>query len=161
MASLYDFSLMIIFSVVLCQVHGQEGIEIGSSYVFLLKFIFLLAAAGVKLSLNGTFIANNSYVDIDDIGEGDDALLCHTNKTKCCGSPFRIGEWYYPNGTRVVDLLQVWSQDEFYRNRGTQVVRLSHRQGTFTERGRFRCDIPDTRNDVQSIYAYIGMPIPW
>ena len=122
----------------------------------------MLATAGVTLSLNRASIANNSYVDVSDIGEGDEALLCHTNKPDCCGArPNRAGEWYYPN------IIQVRTKepfhDEFYRNRGTQVVRLNRQQGTFTEilRGRFRCEVPDADNNTQSIYAYIGMLILW
>ena len=128
-----------------------------TSYIF-------LATASVRLSLNGIDIANNSIVDIEDIGEGDEtALLCHTNKTLCCGTkPNRFGDWYYPNGAkvRIKDTVGM-ATDEFYRDRGTQVVRLNHRQGNLIERGRFRCQVPESDdNDVmRSIYAYIGMPI--
>ena len=112
---------------------------------------------GVYLSLSGTAIAYNSYVAVDDIGEGDAALLCHTDKTPCCGPPNRAGEWYYPGGYYVG--IQGGSSDEFYRNRGTQVVRLNRRQGTFTERGLFRCEVPDARNIVRFIYVNIGMSL--
>ena len=111
------------------------------------------------LSLNGHFIANNSYVDVDDIGEDDDALLCHTDKPDCC-NPFlvygiRAGEWYYPNGSRVG--IQGGYQDEFYRNRRAQVVRLNRRQGTFTARGLFRCEVPDASGIIQTVFVNIGM----
>ena len=97
-------------------------------------------------------------MDVDDIGEGNTAaLLCHTNKTNCCTNEMgqtRAGEWYFPNGTSVG--VEGASQDEFYRNRGTQVVRLNHRQGTPTERGRFRCEVPDSNNVMQTVYVNIG-----
>ena len=119
----------------------------------------MLATGGVYLSLNGTAIANNGYVAVDDIGEGDAAaLLCHTDKVDCCTDMMRqtrAGEWYFPNGTRVGTFGGF--QDEFYRNRGTQVVRLNRRQGTFTERGLFRCEVPDSDNVTQSVYINIGM----
>ena len=109
---------------------------------------------GVFLSLKGQSIANNSYVDVDDIGEGDDALLCHTTKIDCCYEhPNRAGEWFFPNGTSVVNLGS--SYGEFYRNRGPQVVRLNHRKGTFA-RGLFRCEIPDANYNMQTIYINIG-----
>ena len=44
---------------------------------------------------------------LEDIGEGDDALLCITNQTACCrksdsGEMRSVsGNWYFPNGTRV------------------------------------------------------------
>ena len=112
------------------------------------------------LSLKGQIITNNSYVYVDDIGRGDDALLCHTNKTDCCiYPPNRAGEWYYPNGTQV-GILGYYYFDEFYRNRGIQVVRLNrghYRQGIFTAKGLFRCEVPDSDNNWQFIFINIGM----
>ena len=125
----------------------------------MLYFILLLATAGVRLSLNGTCIANYGFVDVDDIGEGDNALFCHTDKDDCCSlQPNRAGEWYYPNGNKV-KIMGGSGNAEFYRDRGTQIVRLHHREGTITGRGLFRCEIPDADNKMQSAYAYIGMPI--
>ena len=105
------------------------------------------------MSLNGSSIANNSFINVDDIGEGDNALLRCTNKIDCCGEPManRAGEWYYPNGASVG--IMGGSTDEFYRNRGPQVVRLHHRQGTPIERGLFRCEVPDASNTIQPIHA--------
>ena len=94
-------------------------------------------------------------MDVSDIGEEDDALLCHTNKTDCCNSSMsqiQAGEWYYPNGT-LVGIMGI----EFYRDRHTQVVRLHHHQGRFVLGGRFRCEAPNGTGDMQSIYVYIGM----
>ena len=109
----------------------------------------------VRLTLKGAPIANNSYVDVDDIGEGDNALLCHTNKEDCCGEyPNRAGEWYFTNGTMVGT--EGGTQDEFYRNRATKVVRLNHRQGTFTEKGCFLCKVPDASNTIQTVNVNIG-----
>jgi hypothetical protein len=111
--------------------------------------------SGVFLSLKGEIIANNSYVGIDDIGEDDDALLCHTNKTDCCHESYnRAGEWYFPNG--MIVKIEGRSADEFYRDRRAQVVRLNRRQGTFTVRGLFRCEVPDANNKWQTIYVNIG-----
>ncbi len=119
----------------------------------------MLASAGVRLLLKGTTIANHSYVDVSDIGVNETGLLCYTNKSDCCGAhPNRAGEWYFSNGTRVKNLAT--SQVEFYRNRGMQVVRLNRGVKTSKQRGRYRCEIPDANNNMQSIYAYIGMSIP-
>ena len=97
-------------------------------------------------------------MDVDAIGEGDDAaLLCHTDKPDCCGKPNKAGEWYFPNGTLVG--VKTFTR-EFYRNRGMQVVRLNHRQGrSFTERGLFRCEIPDSSNMTQTVYVHIGISL--
>ena len=90
---------------------------------------------------------------IDAIGENDAALLCHTDKPGCCRAN-RTGEWYFPNGTKVGRF-----QDEFYRDRETQVVRLNRHKGSFTEfeRGLFQCEIPDSSNMTQTVYVHIGI----
>ena len=54
------------------------------------------------------YISNSSYIDIDEIGEGDDgALLCVIDLVQCCcmgvdtlGDTV-LGRWIYPNGTDV------------------------------------------------------------
>ena len=116
---------------------------------------------GVSLSLRGADIPNDGYVDVSDIGVGDDAnaLLCHTNKIDCCRSSF--GNWYYPNGTIVKSksLNENGSDDKadiFAKNGGsTSVVRL-YSDGSPTERGQFYCVVPNTAGDNQStIYVNI------
>ena len=122
--------------------------------------MLLFATAGIGLSLNGICIANYGYVDVNDIGEGDDnALLCYTDNTDCCRS-YLAGEWYYPSGMKV-ETDGRSEGAEFYRNRGTRVVRLNYRQGSFTERGLFKCEVPDASNTTQHIHVYIGMSILW
>ena len=99
--------------------------------------------AGVWFSLNGKTYQNNSCVALEDIGEGDDALLCMTNLTVCCRSP-SLGNWFFPNGTRVVRTRDV------YRTRGQSVVRLNRIRGGVA--GIYRCEIPDAINVTQTIY---------
>ena len=49
---------------------------------------------GVYFELKGERYVNNSMVNILAIGEGDNALLCKTNKQDCCGTvPNRFGEF--------------------------------------------------------------------
>ena len=117
-------------------------------------------AGGVRFSLRGTTYQNNSLVTLEDIGEGDDALLCVTDQTACCRPPYTgemgpaWGNWFFPNRTRVPayviyiqpDLIQ-WG---FYRTRGHMVVRLHHRRGG--EDGIYRCEIHDAMNVTQTIY---------
>ena len=100
-------------------------------------------------------------MDVEDIGEDEDALLCNTDKINCCTNmkgEIRAGEWYYPSGNSVgIKIMKMkQEQDEFYRDRGMQVVRLHHRQGRVVERGRFQCAIPDVNNVTRSIYVHIG-----
>ena len=105
----------------------------------------------VRFSLQGTTYQNNSLVTVEDIGEGDDALLCKTSLVACC-EPF-LGNWFFPNGTRLPsEIVNVTSglQWEFYRDRGWTVVRMHRRRGGVT--GIYHCEIPDTVGIIQSLY---------
>ena len=103
--------------------------------------------------LRNTTYQNNSIVTLEDIGEGDNALLCITNQTACCrpsgsgGNGSAIGNWFFPDGTRVPSLGLQW---DFYRTRGQMVVRLNRRSGG--EEGIYHCEIPDSMNVIQNIY---------
>ena len=118
---------------------------------------FLPTGAGVWLSLRGVTYQNNSLVTLEDIGEGDDALLCVTDNTACCAraqSPgaVNLGDWYYPNETGVANSVVatpniLW---EFYRNRGPSVVRMNRRRGGMN--GIYHCEIPDTTGVNHTIY---------
>ena len=102
-------------------------------------------------------------MDVDDIGEGDDALLCHTNNTGCCTNYMgqkRDGEWYsscnQDNNMIVGTLGDPARNKAFYRNRSSSIVRLN-RRGSPSKRGCFRCEVPDDNNVTQTIFVNIGM----
>ena len=100
---------------------------------------------------------NNGFVNVNDIGEYDSALLCQTNKTNCCLGPNnRFGEWYFPNGSPVGKFKHYPSYDSFYRNRDDKIVRLN-RHGNPSERGRFYCILPDANDIDQTVFVNIGM----
>ena len=100
---------------------------------------------GIFLSLRGTPIDNDSFVDVDDIGNADNALLCLTNATNCCsaqtGGGVALGNWWFPDGTSLPTIASLGGSTSFSRNRGQSVVRL-HRQNNPPERGRFMCGLP-------------------
>ena len=109
--------------------------------------------------LRGRPYQNNSIVMLEDIGEDDDALFCITNLTACCRPPYTgdmesaLGNWYFPNGSRVPsDTVNITSGEEwdFYRTRGQMVVHLNRRRGGVE--GIYRCVIPDAMNVTQIIY---------
>ena len=113
----------------------------------------------VRFSLNGTTYQNNSLVTLEDIGEGDAALLCLTNAIDCCRPPYTgamggvRGNWYFPNGTRVPSENDNSTTNEgldFYSTRGDMRVFLHRRRGG--EDGVYRCEIPDENNVTQSMY---------
>ena len=103
---------------------------------------------------------------LEDIGEGDDALLCITELTACCRPPYTgerepdIGNWFFPNGTRVPDEhVNVTSEHvnvtsglewDFYTTRGHSMVLMHRRRGGVN--GIYRCEIPDALGVIQTIY---------
>lgn len=110
-----------------------------------------MSCAGVYFELNGKVYLNNSAVPISEIGEGDKALYCKTDKEDCCGTvPNRFGEFYYPSGVRV-PIARL--QQSFYRNRGEQIIRLNRREGATSPTGKYRCDIPNADDEVVKIYV--------
>ena len=80
---------------------------------------------------------------LEDIGDGDDALLCMTNLTPCCQSP-NEEKWVFLNGTGV---FPSW---DFNRTRGRMLVRLNH--GRVGVEGIYCCEITDSTNVTQTIY---------
>ena len=110
------------------------------------------------MSLNGTVISNGSYIYAGSIGEGDNALFCHTDNHSCCRTPLRAGQWYFPNGSAVEILGNRYYYgyiNYFYRNRGEGIVRLN-RIGTPSESGYFYCQIPDVSGTIQTVHLNIG-----
>ena len=102
--------------------------------------------------MNGAIIPNHGFVLLDNIGESSNSLHCLTDNTACCGRAqtpegLILGDWYYPNGTGVVNLGLQW---EFYRNRGPSVVRLNRRRGGVT--GIYHCVIPDAAGVDQTMF---------
>ena len=91
---------------------------------------------------------------LEDIGEGDDALLCRTDFLNCCRLPYTdpigqsaVGNWFFPNEARVPS---AGSRMDFYRTRGHMVVLLHRRRGG--AEGIYSCEIPDTMNVNRTIY---------
>ena len=125
---------------------------------------YALHPGGIKFELKGKTYQNNSLVFLKDIGEGGDALVCMTDLNDCCRPPYTgqwgvRGNWYFPNGTRVVSSGHQW---DFHRTRGDMVV-LLHRRRDGAE-GIYRCVVPDAKNVTQTIYIGVyeitGKPLP-
>ena len=116
------------------------------------------------LSLKGVTIPNDGYVLASDIGVGSSGLHCNTDRSDCCRDPdingLRQGHWYHPDGREVMSFIV---EDEarpepdnfFSRDRATGTVRMN-RYGNPTERGRFRCEIPDADGNTVALYLNIG-----
>ena len=84
----------------------------------------------------------------------ENILTCHTNKMGCCKfePTGGEGEWRFPNESMV---RTGGDGDDFYRNRGSGVVKLNWRQNARIPTGLFCCEIP--RDPLRYQKACIGM----
>ena len=106
---------------------------------------------GVSLLWRGVQYPNNSIVNIEDVGEGVDAVACQTDRIHCCRD-YRIGEWYYPNRSNV----PIEGRGAlFYRNRSDEGLVLLHRRNhniiTASSTGLFCCVLPDASGVIQTL----------
>ena len=106
---------------------------------------------GVRLLWRGMQYPNNSIVNIEEIGEGERALACQTDRISCCRN-YRIGEWFYPNGSRV----PVEGEGAlFYRNRSNEGLVLLHQRNRETasssSTGLFCCELPDASDKIHTL----------
>ena len=119
--------------------------------------------SGVYLSLKGVVYANNSAIQITEIGETNpdtdlnNGLQCITDRMPCCRFGLRAGEWYMYTPDRT--MVPGQSADvSFYRNRGRDdgTVNLNRLSGVMMPTGRFCCEVPDALNVMQRVFANIG-----
>ena len=116
--------------------------------------------AGVYLSLREVVYANNSAIQITEIGETNSmtnsGLQCITDRMPCCSTaPNRLGEWLFPNGTTAPGPQE--NPTTFYRNRGDDgTVNLNRLNTNVSPVGLFCCDVPDAAGNIQPLCANIG-----
>ena len=109
-----------------------------------------ILSLGVYFEINGKVYLNNSAIPLVEVGEGESALYCKTDKELCCGTPPNVfREFYYPNGVQVPVARQ---QQGFYRNRGEQIIRLNRREGITSPTGRYQCEIPNADDMMVKLY---------
>ena len=106
----------------------------------------------------GYFLSNNSYIyynDIgDDIGGRNLSLKCVTDSVNCCNNS-AVGGWRDESGRPVYQGAD--GTTCLYVTRGDGVISLQHkRRCSDHTSGLWRCDIPDSSGEMQSLYAYIG-----
>ena len=90
-------------------------------------------------------------MNIEFIGEGEHALACQTDKRPCCGTPpYRFGEWYYPNSSKI-PISEVGAP--FYRDRHDEgLVRLHRRYDNVVDpTGLFCCVLPDANDTIHTL----------
>ena len=108
-----------------------------------------------RFELNNTILVNNSFINHQTIGTGDDALMCVTKNTACCTNP-DVGKWTDPAEAEDAAWLGVDLRLYLYVTRGNGVVSLN-RKGKGIP-GMWRCSIPDSTGMIQNIYIYTGNP---
>ena len=101
------------------------------------------------ISLNGV---NHGYVAISDVGTNEDAaLICHTNRPASNGNSG--GDWYGPNGNRVLGNMERMTVQGLARNRAAMIVRLFKRSGSSPKEGIYHCVIEDSQNTHHTLYV--------
>ena len=106
-----------------------------------------------RFELNNTILFNNSFINRQTIGTGDDALKCVTNNTACCTDP-DVGNWTDPADEVGAAWLGADLSFNLYVTRGNGVVSLNRRDKGVP--GMWRCSIPDSTGMMQNIYIYTG-----
>ena len=89
-------------------------------------------------------------MSLEEIGEGDNSLLCLTNKYSCC-SETSEGEWYGPDNVKIMEVMENTDPEGFYTSRGPGLVKLN-KENDVTVSGIFRCQISDVQDITQEIY---------
>ena len=105
---------------------------------------------------NGYFLSNNSFILSFDFRDGYYALNCVTDNVSCCNNT-DVGGWRDERGRPVY--LGADGVTCLYVTRGDGVISLHRKRkrgcADHTS-GLWRCDIPDSSGEMQSLYAYIG-----
>ena len=124
-----------------------------STYTIVLCCAVLAVVHGQypRLELNGSILVNNSFINRQTIGRGDDALKCLTNNAVCCTNP-NVGDWTHPTDAAVQQ--GTFGIAHLYVTRGNGVVSLNRKN--FGVAGMWRCSIPDSTGMMQNIYIYTG-----
>ena len=107
-----------------------------------------------QLEHDGLDLSNNSYIYYNDIGDGDRALKCMTDSDNCCNNS-TVGGWRDESGRPVYQGTD--GTTCLYVTRGDGVISLHRKRGCSAHTsGLWRCDIPDSSGEMQSLYIYIS-----
>ena len=102
----------------------------------------------------GRLLPNNSFIYYPDIGYEGFALKCVTENVPCCNNT-GVGSWSDESGRPAHEGAD--GDTCLYVTRGDGVISLNRRSRcTDHTSGLWRCDIPDSSGEIQSIYIYIS-----
>ena len=104
--------------------------------------------------MRGEIVSADGQLDIQNIGEREDALLCVTPFKDCCKVKKR-GEFYNIRDGAALTVPKRGENKSLYRNRGPSVVRLNRRKSgedvVGDIAGLYRCCMPDGCGDEKCI----------
>ena len=106
------------------------------------------------LEHQGRILANNSFIYYRDISVDNGALKCVTNNVNCCNDS-DIGIWSDECGTEVTDVTSCLYVTREYKNISLNRNR-SISSCELNSVGMWRCDIPDSDDEMKSLYIYIS-----
>ena len=107
------------------------------------------------MEFRNRIIRNNSHLYYYSFGRN--RLYCRTGNPHCCNGI--LGEWYLPDGTQVLGGYEYSRSNVFARSRGNQNIGL-YQHGHPSERGAFRCELPDVNGTNQTLIVYIVNEFP-
>ena len=121
--------------------------------VIFLSSITCLALPGLQNQMVN--LSNNSYIFFGSISHDESGLKCVTNTSIDCCNDTSVGNWRDVRGSPVQEGRDGTSC--LYVTRGDGEISLNRKSGcTDHTSGLWRCDIPDSSGDMQSLYIYIG-----
>ena len=142
------------------------------SFNFMCTCVYIPAPpnTGLYFTLSGTVYLPGDTILITEVGKfinstqntsnPETSLVCVTTNvnTHCCRGKDNPnggsrGEWYLPDGTRILNTLDA----NFYRTRYTQQVRLSRRNDAMSPTGVFTCKVPNDGDDTMPFTATIRL----
>ena len=108
------------------------------------------------LEWNRTEISNNSVIHFDN---GLTVLKCYTENKYCCSS--ETGNWNWRDQTGEIVYQEPDGSNCLSFTRGDHVISLNRWSKTCVPplSGLWRCDIPDSIGELQSLFIYIGASI--
>ena len=94
---------------------------------------------------------------MDDIGEGESALFCSTDREHCCIDNISIAEsWFLPNGSKV----PTDDTQSLFMTLGNQTVGLNvmnTNSDLELSTGIYHCEMRDKENLSFIHYLYVGI----
>ena len=100
---------------------------------------------------------NNSLITLNDLGEGNSALFCATDRGECCTAESDYdGNWFVPSGSKIEQQFANSTQ-ELYVSRADQTVGLNYVNVSDYDvpSGIYHCEIADNNNVTNHLYVGI------